>query len=276
MAEKYDLHCHSTASDGGLPPAEVVQRAFNQGVTVLALTDHDTTAGLAEAGQVASQLGLRLIKGIELSACYQSQCLHIIGLNIDPGHPALIQGIAKQHAIRGERAKKIAEKLEKTRVPGAYAAVTQAAGGGEITRSHFADFLLANGYVSSQQEAFDRYLSKGQPAYVPTVWAELQEVVAWIKQAGGVAVLAHPMRYKLSNKWMSRALAAFKQMGGEGIEVVTGRAGEDEIRLSRLYAEKHQLYASVGSDFHSPGNEYLELGRLAELPKGLEPVWALF
>lgn len=211
-----------------------------------------------------------------MSACYQSQCLHIIGLNIDPGHPALIQGIAKQHAIRGERAKKIAEKLEKTRVPGAYAAVTQAAGGGEITRSHFADFLLANGYVSSQQEAFDRYLSKGQPAYVPTVWAELQEVVAWIKQAGGVAVLAHPMRYKLSNKWMSRALAAFKQMGGEGIEVVTGRAGEDEIRLSRLYAEKHQLYASVGSDFHSPGNEYLELGRLAELPKGLEPVWALF
>lgn len=276
MAEKYDLHCHSTASDGGLPPTAVVQRAYAQGVTVLALTDHDTTAGLAEAGQAASQLGLRLIKGIELSACYQSQCLHIIGLNIDPEHPALVQGIARQHAIRAERAKKIADKLEKKRIPGVYAAVKQAAGQGEITRSHFADFLLANGYVSSQQEAFDRYLSKGKPAFVPTVWAELSEVVAWIKQAGGIAVLAHPLRYKLSAKWMSRALAAFKLMGGEGIEVVTGRAGEDEIRLSRLYAETHQLFASVGSDFHSPDNQYLELGRLQQLPQGLAPVWELF
>jgi len=140
VAEKYDLHCHSTASDGGLPPAEVVQRAFKHGVSVLALTDHDTTAGLAEAGQAASQLGLRLIKGIELSACYQSQCLHIIGLNIDPQHPALIQGIALQHAIRAERAKKIADKLEKKRIPGAYEAVMQSAGQGEITRSHLADF----------------------------------------------------------------------------------------------------------------------------------------
>ena len=276
MAEKYDLHCHSTASDGGLPPAAVVQRAHAQGVTVLALTDHDTTAGLAEAAQAASKLGLRLIKGIELSACYQNQCLHIVGLNIDPEHPVLMRGIELQQAIRAERAKKIADKLEKKRIPGAYAAVIQAAGQAEITRSHFADFLLANGYVASQQEAFDRYLSKGKPAYVPTVWAELQDVVTWIKAAGGIAVLAHPMRYKLSVKWMQRALAAFKLMGGEGVEVVTGRAGEEEIRLSRLYAEKHRLYASVGSDFHAPDNEYLELGRLAELPQGLEPVWRLF
>ena len=276
MAEKYDLHCHSTASDGGLPPAEVVQRAYDHGVTVLALTDHDTTAGLAAAGQAAEQLGLRFINGIELSACYQHQCLHIIGLNIDPEHSALMQGIALQHTIRAERAKKIADKLEKKNIPGAYAAVTQAAGAGEIPRSHLADFLLAKGFVSSQQEAFDRYLSKGKPAYVPTVWAELQQVVEWIKVAGGIAVLAHPLRYKLSVKWMQRALAAFKLMGGEGIEVVTGRAGEEEIRLSRMFAEKHQLYASVGSDFHSPDNQFLELGRLAELPKGVQPVWELF
>jgi predicted metal-dependent phosphoesterase TrpH len=276
VAEKYDLHSHSTASDGALPPVDLVRRAHQQGVTVLALTDHDTVAGLAEARQAASTLGLRLIDGIELSASYQSQCLHIVGLNINPQHSALMNGIARQQSIRGERAKKIAEKLEKKRIPGAYQAVTQAAGDGEITRSHFADFLLANRYVATQQEAFDRYLSKGKPAYVPTVWAGLEEVVDWIKAAGGIAVLAHPMRYKLSAKFMNRALAAFKQAGGQGIEVVTGRAGEDEIRFSRQYADKHQLYASVGSDFHNPDNQWLELGRLAELPVGLVPVWSLF
>ena len=276
MPEKYDLHCHSIASDGALPPAQVVERAHRQGVTVLALTDHDTTAGLTEARQAASTLGLKLINGIELSALYQHQCLHIIGLNIDPSHVALQNGLARQHTLRTERAKKIAEKLEKKLIPGVYAAVLQAAGNAEITRSHFADFLLANGYVSTQQEAFDRYLSQGKPAYVPTQWAELAEVVAWIKQAGGIAVMAHPLRYKLSAKWMNRALAAFKDMGGQGIEVVTGRASIDDIRLSCQFAVKHQLYASVGSDFHAPDNQWVELGRLAELPKAASPVWQLF
>lgn len=276
MAEKYDLHSHSTASDGALPPAELVQRAHQQGVTVLALTDHDTIAGLAEARQAAAGLGLRLIDGIELSASYQNQCLHIVGLNIDPEHAGLTAGLARQQTIRDERAQKIAGKLEKKQIPGVYQAVKLAAGDGEITRSHFADFLLANRYVSTQQEAFDRYLSKGKPAYVPTIWAGLEEAVGWIKAAGGIAVLAHPMRYNLSGKFMNRALAAFKQAGGQGIEVVTGRAGEDEIRFSRQYADKHQLYASVGSDFHSPGNQWLELGRLADLPSGMTPVWELF
>jgi len=276
VAEKYDLHCHSTASDGALPPREVVRRAFDQGVTVLALTDHDTTAGLTEARQTAATLGLRLINGIELSASHQNQCLHIIGLNIDPLHPVLMAGIAQQQLVRAERAQKIADKLEKKHIPGAYAAVTLAAGNGEITRSHFADFLLANHYVSSQQEAFDHYLSKGKPAYVPTIWAGLDEVVNWIVLAGGIAVLAHPLRYKLSGNWMNRALAAFKQMGGQGIEVVNGRGGEDEIRFSKQFAEKHGLYASVGSDFHSPDNQWLELGRLAKLPADLTPVWQLF
>lgn len=276
MAEIYDLHSHSKASDGVLSPSELVQRAHGQGVTVLALTDHDTIAGLEQARQAASSLGLRLINGIELSANYQNQCLHIVGLNIDPLHPALTSGIDKQQAIREERAKLIADKLEKKHIFGAYQAVTLAAGDGEITRSHFADFLLANRYVATQQEAFDRYLSKGKPGYVPTLWADLEETIAWIKTAGGIAVMAHPMRYKLSAKFMNRALAAFKQAGGQGIEVVTGRASEDEIRFSRQYAIKHQLYASVGSDFHNPDNQWLELGRLAELPNGVQPVWELF
>ncbi|MGZ4959749.1 MAG: PHP domain-containing protein [Methylomonas sp.] len=276
MAEKYDLHCHSTASDGALSPSELVLRAHRQGVTVLALTDHDTVAGLNEARQASVKLGLRLINGIELSASYQSQCLHIVGLNIDPEHPVLANGIAEQQTIREQRAKKIADKLEKKRIPGAYEAVSLAAGNGEITRSHFADFLLANRYVATQQEAFDRYLSKGKPAYVPTLWAELEDVVGWIKAAGGIGVVAHPMRYKLSAKFMNRALAAFKKAGGQGIEVVTGRASEDEIRFSRQYAEKHQLYASVGSDFHSPDNQWIELGRLADLAGDIRPVWELF
>ncbi|MDD1621207.1 MAG: PHP domain-containing protein [Methylococcaceae bacterium] len=276
MAEIYDLHCHSTASDGALSPSELVQRAHEQGVTVLALTDHDTVSGLEEARHAASIVGLRLIDGIELSASYQNQCLHIVGLNIDPRHPALVNGIARQQTIRAERAKKIADKLEKKRIPGAYQAVSLAAGNGEITRSHFADFLLANRYVTTQQEAFDRYLSKGKPGYVPTIWAGLEETIAWIKEAGGIAVMAHPMRYKLTAKFMNRALAAFKQAGGQGIEVVTGRASDDEIRFSRQYSVKHQLYASVGSDFHNPENQWLELGRLAELPNDLSPVWELF
>jgi predicted metal-dependent phosphoesterase TrpH len=276
MPEKYDLHCHSNASDGSLSPTEVIQRATEQGVTVLALTDHDTTAGLQEAQQATIGRQIRLINGIELSASYLHQCLHIIGLNIDPQHAVLMQGLATQQRVRAERAKKIADKLEKKGIPGVYAAVLQMAGEAEITRSHFADFLVANGYADTQQGAFDRYLSQGKPAYVPTLWAELADAVSWITQAGGIAVLAHPMRYKLSCKWLNRALPQFKEMGGVGIEVVNGRGSVEELRQSYDLAKKHQLYASVGSDFHNPDNQWLELGRLADLPKDLPAVWELF
>lgn len=276
MLEKYDFHCHSTASDGALPPAEVIRRAHLQGVTTLALTDHDTVAGLSEASAAAAMCGMRFISGIELSATYAHQCLHIVGLNIDAEHPLLTEGLRQQQALRDQRALKIAEKLEKKGVSGAYQAVTQSAGNGEITRSHFADFLVAQGHVGTQQEAFDRYLSKGKPAYVPTQWASLEEVVGWIRAAGGIAVLAHPLRYNLSHKWMNRALTDFKRLGGQGVEVVTGRASVDDIRLSWQLAHKHQLYASVGSDFHTPDNQWVELGRLAALPDGVQPVWSLF
>ncbi len=276
MTELYDLHSHSNASDGALSPTELVLRAQGQGVTALALTDHDTTAGLQEARLAAEQAGIRFIAGIELSASFENHCLHIVGLNIDPQQPDLVQGIAKQQYTRDQRAQKISEKLAKKGIPDAYPILRQVAGNGEITRLHFADFLVAQGRVASQQEAFDRYLSKGKPAYVPTLWASLPECVAWITAAGGVAVLAHPLRYKLSTKWINKALVAFKAAGGQGIEVVTGRASVDDIRLSYLHAAKHDLYASQGSDFHAPGNPYLELGRLAAMPTGAMPVWQLF
>lgn len=276
MTERYDLHCHSTASDGALSPSALVYRAHQQGVSVLALTDHDTTMGLSQARSCAADLGLCLINGIELSASWQNKCLHIIGLGIDPDYEPLATATAQLRTSRLERAVKIAEKLEKKRITGALVGVQKAAGDGMITRSHFANFLLSQFHVSTQQEAFDRYLGKGKPAYVSTTWAEMALAIQWITQSGGVAVLAHPLRYQLTASWMKRLLAAFKDAGGQGIEVITGRTNPDEIKLLANYASSFGLAGSVGSDFHNPVNPWLELGRLAPLPETVQPVWELF
>ena len=276
MTERYDLHCHSTASDGALSPSALVYRAHQQGVSVLALTDHDTTMGLSQARSCAADLGLCLINGIELSASWQNKCLHIIGLGIDPDYEPLATATAQLRTSRLERAVKIAEKLEKKRITGALVGVQKAAGDGMITRSHFANFLLSQFHVSTQQEAFDRYLGKGKPAYVSTTWAEMALAIQWITQSGGVAVLAHPLRYQLTASWMKRLLGAFKDAGGQGIEVITGRTNPDEIKLLANYAISFGLAGSVGSDFHNPVNPWLELGRLAPLPETVQPVWELF
>lgn len=275
MTENYDLHCHSNASDGALSPTEVVQRAHEHGVTSLALTDHDTVVGLSEAQTAATAAGIELIPGIELSTSWQNKCFHIVGLGIDPAYPPLAEATRNLQIMRSERAEKIAEKLEKKRIPGALAAVKKAAGNGMITRTHFADFLLSQFHVSTQQEAFDRYLGAGKDAYVATIWAEMELAVNWITGSGGVAVLAHPLRYKLTASWMRRLLAAFKEAGGLGIEVVTGRYNSDEIKLVAGYAKRFELAGSVGSDFHSPANQWVELGRLAPLPENITPVWKL-
>ncbi len=276
MTEKYDLHSHSNISDGALSPTDLVRRAHEHGVTALALTDHDTTAGLAEAKIASEAAGIRLISGIELSASWQNKTLHIIGLGIDPQYPPLLNAIRDLQVIRFERAEKIAAKLEKKRIPGALAAVMASAGNSMITRTHFADFLVSQFHVSNQQEAFDRYLAKGKSAYVATVWADMALAVNWITQSGGVAVLAHPLRYKLTPNVMKRLLPAFKDAGGQGIEVITGRCNADEIKLAAYYANIYDLAGSVGSDFHSPVNPWVELGRLQPLPEHIKPVWELF
>jgi 3',5'-nucleoside bisphosphate phosphatase len=275
MTELYDLHCHSTASDGALSPTELVQRAHQYGVTSLAVTDHDTTAGLAEAQLCAATTGIKLIAGIELSTNWQDKCFHIVGLGIDPDYKPLAQATHRLQSTRLERAEKIALKLEKKRIPGALEAVKKAAGDGMITRSHFADFLLSQNHVSTQQEAFDRYLAKGKPAYVATSWAELELAISWITGSGGVAVLAHPLRYKLTANWMKRLLNAFKDAGGQGIEVITSRMNADEIRVAADYATRFDLAGSIGSDFHNAANQWVELGRLSPLPKNIKPVWEL-
>lgn len=276
MTEKYDLHCHSTASDGALSPTMLIKRAKEQGVTALALTDHDTTTGYQEARTAANETNLTLIPGIELSASWQGKTFHIVGLGIDPEYQPLFEATRHLQTVRLERAEKIAEKLEKKRITGALEAVMKAAGDSMITRTHFADFLVSQNHVSTQQEAFDRYLASGKPAYMATVWAELDLAVNWITQSGGIAVLAHPLRYKLTPKWMQRLLTAFKQAGGQGIEVITGRCNTDEIKLAAKYASNFELAGSVGSDFHNPNNQWVELGRLAPLPANIKPVWELF
>lgn len=271
----HDLHCHSTASDGTLSPTELVQRACKQGVTHLALTDHDTIQGLAEARIAAETIGIKLINGIELSTSWQNKCFHIVGLGINPEAHALTAAIHNLQLTRNERAEQIADKLQKKHIPGALEAVKKAAGNAMITRTHFADFLLSQRHVSTQQEAFDRYLGNGKSAYVSTTWADLEQAVNWITEAGGVAVLAHPLRYQLTASWMKRLLTAFKDAGGQAIEVITGRTNPDEIRRSSLYACQFQLAGSVGSDFHSAANVWVELGKLAPLPKNIQPVWEL-
>ena len=276
MKECYDLHCHSTASDGALSPAALIERAQRQGVSRLALTDHDTTAGLAEARTTAVAANITLIPGIELSANWENRCFHIVGLNINANHRPLAEGCRRIQTIRSERAERIARKLEQKRIPDALNAVKKAAGDGMITRTHFADFLLSQHHVSTQQEAFDRYLGKGKAAYVSTRWAGLEEAVSWITGADGIAVLAHPMRYDLTAAWMKRLLSAFKEAGGRGIEVVYGQNQPEHIRLSADYAQRFELAGSVGSDFHTPANPWIELGRLSPLPSGITPVWELF
>jgi predicted metal-dependent phosphoesterase TrpH len=275
MTELYDLHCHSTASDGALSPTELVQRAHQQGVTSLALTDHDTTAGLPEAQLSATATGIKLIAGIELSTNWLDKCFHIVGLGIDPAYAPLAEATHLLQSTRLERAEKIALKLEKKRIPGAFEAVKKAAGEGMITRTHFSEFLLSQNHVSTQQEAFDRYLAKGKSAYVSTSWAELELAISWITGSGGVAVLAHPLRYKLTANWMKRLLTAFKDAGGQGIEVITSRMNADEIRVAADYATRFDLAGSMGSDFHNSVNQWVELGRLAPLPKNIKPVWEL-
>ncbi|MBK8815050.1 MAG: PHP domain-containing protein [Methylococcaceae bacterium] len=276
MTEKYDLHCHSTFSDGTLTPSMLIRRAADQGVTALALTDHDTTAGYLEANAAAGEVGIKLIAGIELSVSWKDKSFHVVGLNIDPNYPPLVEATKQLQIVRLDRAEKIAAKLEKKRITGALDWVVNAAGDSMITRTHFADFLVAQFHVSTQQEAFDRYLAKGKPAYVSTEWADMALAVGWIAQSGGVAVLAHPLRYKLTSNWMKRLLTAFKDAGGQGIEVVTGRCNNDEIKLANDYANCFELAGSVGSDFHNPANPWVELGRLHPLPDNVTPIWEFF
>lgn len=272
MYEDTDLHTHSTASDGGLPPAALVARAFECGVRTLALTDHDTVAGVAEAADAARRLGLRLIAGVELSLLWEKTPLHVVGLNVDTRSAALQEATARLDQIRIERAQRIGERLAKLGMPGAYEGACAEGGTARPGRAHFARHLLRTGRVTSLQAAFDRLLRHGRPAYVATDWPELEEGIEGIHQAGGVAVLAHPLDYDLTASKLRRLAATFKAAGGEAIEVINGRIGNDRIHTGVVLAQRHALLGSAGSDFHSPDTPHSDLGRLPAFPAGLDHV----
>lgn len=269
-----DLHSHSTVSDGLFTPSELVRRAAAQGVRVLALTDHDDVAGLGEARAAAAEAGIALINGVEISVTWNNRSVHIVGLRIDPEHAQLRDGLAAIRAGRTERARRIAAELEKAGIPGSLeGAYAYAANPSIISRTHFARFLVEKGIVKDTRTVFRKYLVKGKPGHVSHRWADLADVLGWIRGSGGTAVLAHPGRYDLGRGNMRDLIADFKAAGGAAIEVVTGSHSADQFAEFARYAREFGLLASCGSDFHGPGESYMDLGRLPNLPSGCQPVW---
>ena len=269
----YDLHSHSTVSDGSLSPEHLVARAIDQGVDVLALTDHDGTEGIIAAQAAAQGTKLSLVTGVEISVTWGSSTVHILGLKVDHKNEALQKGLKKIRDYRKERAVKIAERLEKSGISGAYEGASQYASPVMLGRVHFAKFLVDKGHAKNINDVFKRYLVRNKPGYVSGEWATLAQAVNWINGAGGQAVIAHPARYKMTATKLRRLITEFKELGGVGLEVVSGRQHPEEIKTLAKLANDFNLLASCGSDFHSPDNTWVELGRLPELPSSVNPIW---
>lgn len=268
-----DLHCHSNVSDGVLPPAEVVARAAANGVHALALTDHDDVAGLAAAQAAAESTELALIPGVEISVTWNGQTVHIVGLRIDPVHPELAAGLHNIRMGRIERAQRMGDDLARSGIVGAYeGAYDFAANKQMVGRTHFARWLVAQGHVPDMRSAFRRFLTRGNPGYVEHQWTTLENAVGWIRASGGMAVIAHPGRYAFNARELHLLLDAFRALGGEGIEVITGSHHPSEYGKFADLARAFGLKASRGADFHAPG-EGIDIGRLPALPHYCQPVW---
>jgi predicted metal-dependent phosphoesterase TrpH len=266
------LHTHSTYSDGVLTPAELVRRAASRGVSLLALTDHDETGGLAEAMQAASAVDIRLVPGVEISAAWNGQTVHIVGLNIDVHAPQLADGLASIRRLRGERAVQIAAQLDSVGVTGSLSGAARHAGNSAaIGRSHFARFLVEQKHVRNTNDAFGRYLGAGRSGYVRPSWPELDQAIDWIHCAGGQAVLAHPDRYRLAPRVTRSLFEVFAQSGGDAVEIGSDArfAASGQIRLARQFG----FALSSGSDFHAPGKNVRDLGDVTEIPTGVPVVW---
>ena len=275
ISSKFDLHCHSTYSDGVLRPDELVRRAARRGVSVLALTDHDETDGVTEAHRLAGGEGVEIVNGVEISVTWNSQTLHIVGLHIDPAHPELASGLNGLREGRRRRAEQIADELDKAGVEGSLAGARAHVTNPELVgRTHFARFLAERGHARDVNSVFRKFLVHGKPGHVPHLWAGLEQAIGWIRASGGMAVLAHPGRYKLDEPQRCALLAAFKEAGGAAIEVVTGSHTPAQFQSYARYAQRYGLLASAGSDFHGPGESYRDLGELPDLPRGCTPVWA--
>lgn len=271
-----DLHCHSRASDGALSPRELVFRAHERGVTHLALTDHDTIAGLPEALEAASEVGIELVSGIELSCIWRSQTIHVVGLDFDACAPALVAAIAEQHDNRWRRARTIAQRLDQLKVKDLLDRATLQADSDVPGRPHFARVLVEAGVVKDLNQAFKRYLGAGKPGDVRAYWPELATVVGWILEAGGQAVLAHPRKYKLTATRLRALVADFQRAGGQALEVTTSGQSSGDLGFLAELCRREGILASQGSDFHFPGAPWCELGAIPAMPEGIEPIWRRF
>lgn len=269
-----DFHCHSTISDGVLTPADVARRAAANGVAALALTDHDELTGLATARAAADAAGMRFVDGVEISVTWGDATVHVVGLAIDPRNAALVAGLGSVRSRRTERAKEIAASLESIGIRGSLeGAYAHARNPALIGRTHFARFIAGAGFARDVANVFKHYLVKGRPGYVPQRGAALADAVGWIRDAGGLAVIAHPGRYGLPRLELERLVGEFREAGGAAIEIATGSHDSGHMAAFARLARETGLAASRGSDFHAPG-EGIELGRAPKLPAALEPVWA--
>jgi predicted metal-dependent phosphoesterase TrpH len=271
---RYDLHCHSSCSDGVLTPAAVVARAAAQGVDVLALTDHDGTDGLAEARQAAALTDMTLIDGAELSVSWEGLTIHVVALGIDPDNPTLTQGLETVRSGRKTRARRMANALAEAGIGGAYeGAMKYVTSERLISRTHFARYLVEAGYANQVSDVFNRFLTPGKPGYVAHDWATLSQATSWIRAAGGQSVLAHPGRYKVSISGMRRLLADFRDAEGDAIEVVSPSHTPSQYTEFATHARVFGLRASCGSDFHGPAEGAMDFRELPDLPAGVVPVW---
>jgi len=272
-----DLHCHSVVSDGTLTPEQLAERAHANGVHLWALTDHDELGGQDRARIAANALGMDYLSGVEISVTWMGQTIHIVGLGIDAAHAGILEGLRRTREGRGNRAKQMAEQLLKAGIPGAYEGALHFAGNHElISRTHFARFLVDQGVCRDTDQVFKNYLIEDKPGYVPHLWASLDDAVAWIKAAGGAAVIAHPGRYKLNAMQMDELYQHFKEIGGIAIEVITGSHSPHQYQTYGKIAQQYGFLASRGSDFHDPDESNIDLGNLPHLPEYLTPVWTLF
>ena len=271
-----DLHCHSVVSDGTLTPEALAQRAKSNGVGLWSLTDHDEVSGLARAAATASSIGLDYLTGVEISVTFLGQTVHIVGLGFDADNPRLRQGLQQTRGGRAQRAREMAQALAQVGVKNTFEGALRYVGNPDlISRTHFARFLVETGVCKDTYEVFRKYLAEGKPGYVEHRWASLKDAVTWIRNAGGMAVMAHPARYKFNANEEFALFTEFKGHGGEGVEVVTGSHSAAESVAYTATALEFGLAASRGSDFHSPDESRTDLGALPNLPQQLTPIWTL-
>ena len=271
-----DLHCHSVVSDGTLTPDALAARARANGVQLWALTDHDEIGGQHRAAAAARAEGMAYLTGTEISVTFAGTTVHIVGLGFDPDDARLAQGLAATRGGRGERAQEMSRQLAQVGIQGAYEGALKYVGNPElISRTHFARFLVETGVCHDTPEVFRKYLTEGKPGYVPHRWAALGDAVRWVTEAGGMAVIAHPARYKFTPNEEYALFSEFKEHGGRGVEVVTGSHSPAEYVIYAAMAKEFGLAASRGSDFHSPDESHTDLGMLPDLPGQLTPVWEL-